>query len=195
MKLLTENNEIKGFSDLELIDIYKSKNDKSIVGELFKRYVKFVFAICMKYLKSIEKSEEAVMQIFEKLFTDLLKHTIENFKSWLHVVTKNHCLLLLRNESNQIKKENELKITSDLFVENHEFLYHNNEDEQENKLNKLQMALDSLSEEQKTCIDLFYLQEKCYDEVSKITGFSMKKVKSYIQNGKRNMKIYLTKLK
>ncbi len=191
---MAENTEIQGLSDLELINVYKSENDKSIVGELFKRYIKFVFAVCMKYLKSVEKSEEAVMQIFEKLFTDLLKHQIENFKSWLHVVTKNHCLHILRNESNQLKKENEFKNSSDLFMENNDFLYHDSEDEPEDKLTKLQMALDSLSEEQRVCIDLFYLQEKCYDEVAKVTGYTMKQVKSYIQNGKRNMKIYLTKL-
>ncbi len=185
--------EIQSLSDLELIDVYKSKNDKSIIGELFKRYVKFVFAICMKYFKNIEKSEEAVMQIFEKLFTGLLKHNIENFKSWLHVVTKNHCLLMLRNESYQLKKENEIKYSADIFMENHEFLYHDIENNPEDKLNNLQMALDNLSEEQRTCIDLFYLQEKCYDEISKITGYTTNKVKSYIQNGKRNMKIFLTK--
>lgn len=189
---MSNKSDIQSLSDLELIDVYKSKNDKSIIGELFKRYTRFVFAICMKYLKNIEKSEEAVMQIFEKLFTDLLKHKIDNFKSWLHVVTKNHCLHLLRNESYQIKKETEIKNTTDFFMEKHDFLYHDNEDETEDKLQKLEMAVNSLSEEQKSCIDLFYLQEKCYDEVAKITGYTMNQVKSYIQNGKRNLKIYLT---
>jgi len=189
---LINNSDIQSLTDLELIDIYKSKNDKSIIGELFKRYIRFVFAICMKYLKNIEKSEEAVMQIFEKLFTDLLKHNIENFKSWLHVVTKNHCLHLLRNESYQIKRDIEIKNTTDVFMEKHDFLYHDIENDSEDKFNKLEMAVNSLSDEQKMCIELFYLQEKCYDEVTKITGYTMNQVKSYIQNGKRNLKIYLT---
>jgi len=153
------NTDIKSLTDLELIDVYKSKNDKSIIGELFKRYTRFVFAICMKYLKNIEKSEEAVMQIFEKLFSDLLKHNIENFKSWLHVVTKNYCMQLLRNESYQIKRETEIKNTTDVFMEKHDFLYHDIENDTEEKLNKLEMAVNSLSDEQKSCIDLFYLQE------------------------------------
>lgn len=192
---MSKNTNINSITDLELIDIYKSKNDKSIIGELFKRYTKFVFAICMKYLKNIEKSEEAVMQIFEKLFTDLLKHNIDNFKSWLHVVTKNYCLHLLRSESFQIKRDNEIKNTTDLFMEKHDFLYLDSEDNSEDKLNRLEMAINSLSIDQKNCIDLFYLQEKCYDEVAKITGYTMNQVKSYIQNGKRNLKIYLTNRK
>lgn len=190
---MTEHTDIQKLTDLELINFYKSENDKSIIGELFKRYVKFVFAICMKYFKNSTKSEEAVMQIFEKLFTYLLKHHIENFKSWLHVVTKNHCLQTLKNESYQLKKKKEIKYSADIFMENQQSLYHNNEEDSEDKLNQLQKALENLSKEQKTCIDLFYLQEKCYDEVAEITGYNMNQVKSYIQNGKRNMKIFLTK--
>jgi len=190
---LAKNIKIKDLSDLELINIYKSENNKSVIGELFKRYVKFVLAICIKYLKDITKSEEAVMQIFENLFTDLLKHPIDNFKSWLHVVTKNHCLQILRKETSQQQKEAELKKSSYIFMESSVDLHHYYINETDEKLNKLKSALNNLSNEQKTCVDLFYLQEKCYNEIATITGYTIKQVKSYIQNGKRNMKIFLTK--
>ena len=61
----------------------------------------------------------------------------------------------------------------------------------EEKLEQLQDALVRLSEEQKKCIELFYFKEKSYKEVSDLTGFSINEVKSYLQNGKRNLKGYL----
>jgi RNA polymerase sigma-70 factor (ECF subfamily) len=61
----------------------------------------------------------------------------------------------------------------------------------EEQLEKLKDALVRLSEEQKKCIELFYFKEKSYKEVSDLTGFSINEVKSYLQNGKRNLKGYL----
>ena len=54
-------------------------------------------------------------------------------------------------------------------------------------------AMKELNPEQKQCVTLFYLQKKSYQEINEITGFSMLQVKSYIQNGKRNLKILIEK--
>ncbi len=190
---MTDNTNIQELTDTELISRYKTKKDKSVIGELFKRYVQFVLAICMKYFKNLGKSEEAVMQIFEKLFSELLKHDVSNFKSWLHVVTKNHCLNTLRKESYHKEKENELKYSENLFMENENSFHHDNEDNKEHQIKKLEDGIKNLPETQQKCIELFYLKEKTYEEVANITGYPLNKVKSYIQNGKRNLKIYLTK--
>ena len=161
------------------------------MGELYKRYTRFVFLVSIKYLKNEEDSNEAVMQIFEKLLKDLKKHKIENFKSWLHVVTKNFCFQLLRQNQSLQKKQGEYENFSTSFMEKEEYLHHTVEQEKEIKLQALETAVNELNDEQKTCIELFYLQEKSYKEVVEITGFEMKKVKSYIQNGKRNLKMLL----
>lgn len=142
----------------------------------------------MKYLKDEEKARDATMQIFEKLFTDLLRHNIRNFKPWLHTVTKNYCLLQLRGSRQTRLFEEEIQKELKTDVESGEFMYLHNENEKEIKLKKLDDAIASLSKEQKICIELFYLKGKCYDEVSEITGYKLKQVKSYIQNGKRNLK-------
>ena len=36
---------------------------------------------------------------------------------------------------------------------------------------------------------LFYLEKKTYTEIMQETGFNFMQVKSYIQNGKRNLKL------
>jgi RNA polymerase sigma factor (sigma-70 family) len=170
--------------------LYKLQNDRSLIGELFKRYSGFSFAICMKYLKDEDDSRDAVMSVFEKLFDLLLKHNIDNFKSWLYSVLKNHCLLELRKAGPFRRHHIEDQISENI-MENRAFVYQDNGKLLEHELQNLEKAIPKLSEEQKTCIELFYLQEKSYQEVSQITGYDMKKVKSYIQNGKRNLKIIL----
>ena len=184
--------DIEKISDLDLITLYKEKGDKQFVGVLYKRYTGFVFAVCMKYLRSKDDSSDAVMQVFEKLFDDLKVHSVSNFKSWLYTVTKNHCLQHIRRVKAETEKEGEFVKSEEAFMENVQNLNHDGEDILELNLNNLRQAIRNIPAEQRTCIELFYLKEKSYKEVSDITGYTQNQVKSYIQNGKRNLKISLT---
>jgi RNA polymerase sigma-70 factor (ECF subfamily) len=143
----------------------------------------------MKYLKDEERSRDTVMQIFEKLFDDFHKHEIEKFKPWLHTVTRNFCLIMLRKDQSQLKKEKILQINSESFMEIEDELHQEGVNNSEKHLENLKGALQTLNNEQKICIEMFYIQEKSYKEIVDETGFSESKVKSYIQNGKRNLKI------
>lgn len=179
-------------SDLELVNEYKKTSDNTLIGVLFERYTHLVFGVCMKYLKDEEESRDAVMQIFEKLLADLRKHEITQFKGWLHSVAKNHCLMYLRSRQSSFKKELEMQKDFKVGMESGYELHLNNTNPKEEQLTKLEEGIKQLNEEQKLCIELFYLQNKCYQEVADITGFTLNQVKSYIQNGKRNLKIFLT---
>ncbi|HSZ26267.1 MAG TPA: sigma-70 family RNA polymerase sigma factor [Cytophagaceae bacterium] len=174
------------FSDEELIDRYKNSGDTYYAGELFQRYSHLVLGVCMKYLKNEEESRDAVMNIFEKLLSDLKKHKISNFKSWLHTVSRNHCLMYLRANK---KMDILFQETETEFMEMNDTLHLTEEKVSEEALGKLEGCIEKLVEEQKRCVHLFYIEEKCYKEVSEQTGYDMNKVKSYIQNGKRNLKL------
>lgn len=142
-----------------------------------------VFGVCLNYLKDEEQSKDAVMQIFEELVVKLKIHEVQNFKSWLHVLSRNHCLMALRKQS-----KNTTVSIEDTFVENMDFVHLDIDDTKERQLSVMEKCMETLPEEQRISVDLFYLQEKCYKEVADITGYEMLKVKSYIQNGKRNLK-------
>ncbi len=182
-----DKENISAFSDLSLIDLYKKDGDKQIVGELYKRYTRFVFSICMKYLKDEESSKDAVMQIFEKLFVDLRKHEVSNFKSWLHSVTKNHCLHIIRDSKYQNQKLKDFSNSEEEVMENQLFLYQDSVNVLEDRVVELERELGNLSKEQRVCVELFYLKDKSYQEIADETGYSLNQVKSYIQNGKRNL--------
>jgi RNA polymerase sigma-70 factor (ECF subfamily) len=172
-------------TDLDILKEYQLSGDRSLAGKLFVRYSHLVFGICMKYLKNEDESRDAVMNIFEKLLEDLKKHQIDNFKGWLHTVARNHCLMYLRSGKKMIKvPEENLTDVMELNYSLHPVI----EDEKEVNLNKMDECLKKLAEQQKICVELFYLEEKCYKEIADLTRFSMNEVKSYIQNGKRNLK-------
>jgi RNA polymerase sigma factor (sigma-70 family) len=181
---------IKELSDNELVERYKVKDDANSVGILFERYTHFVFCVCMKYLKDEERSKDSAMQVFEKLMVDLKKHEIKEFKPWLHAVVKNNCLMILRQDKTLRGKLLDEKKDS-VYIMEFEADPHHNINHQELKLQQLEKAVENLIEEQKICIDLFYVQEKSYKEVMDITGYSMNQVKSFIQNGRRNLKMFL----
>jgi RNA polymerase sigma-70 factor (ECF subfamily) len=130
------------------------------------------------------------MEIFESLFHKLSVHRISNFRNWLYSVTRNHCLMIIRKQGSFNRAKNGLHSNDD----DHEFPEYLTEDDEFMYSKKMIMsALDQLNQEQATCIRLMYLDDKSYREISDSTGFSPNEVKSYIQNGKRNLKNYLLK--
>ena len=181
--------EIKNLTDLELIARYKSSGDNSIVGILFERYTHLVFGVCMKYLKDEDEAQDAVMQVFEKLLSDLKKHSVDNFKGWLYMVSRNHCLMHLRGSKSLLEKQKEFKKDAPVFMESWNDEHLDNKNSKETTLTKLEDCIKKLNEKQRISVDLFFIKEKCYQEVADETGFSMNDVKSFIQNGKRNLKI------
>ena len=174
-------------SDLELISEYKVDGDLNILGELYQRYTTLVYGVCLKFYRNKEDSQDAVMQIFEKLIDSLLKHDVQNFKSWLHVTSRNHCLMDLRKRKSS-KKESHLEPSAIESVEFSISMHHNDEDTLTNDLTLLKDCMEKLPEKQKICIDYFFLNEQSYKEVSVNSGYELNKVKSYIQNGRRNLK-------
>ena len=174
--------------DLALIATYQQSGDLTVLGVLYNRYMHLVFGVCYNYFKDEEQSKDAVMQIFEELVVKLKVHQVQNFKSWLHVLSRNHCLMALRKSS-----KNPTVSLEDNFVDNEDFVHLDIDDAKETQLTVMEKCMENLPEEQRKSVDLFYLQEKCYKEVADITGYDMLKVKSYIQNGKRNLKICIEK--
>jgi RNA polymerase sigma factor (sigma-70 family) len=171
-------------TDSELVLAYKSSGDLGILGELFQRYMELVYGVCLKYLKQPENAQDSVISIFEELVVKLQKHEVDNFKSWLYTLAKNHCLMRLRSE----KKQPFVNIDVEL-MQSGENVHLNGELEKEENFKKLDYCLGQLQEEQRTAVELFYLQGKCYNEIAEITGIEWNKVRSYIQNGRRNLKI------
>jgi RNA polymerase sigma factor (sigma-70 family) len=180
----------KDDTDALLIEKYRQTGDTFFVGELFKRYSHQVYGMCLSYFKDKDVSKDAVMQVFEKLFDVLKTKEVRHFPSWLAVVTRNYCLDKLRYEKSQALHERDS--ATDTTEEPDPLIRQEEEEVAKAKLSDLERILPELKEEHQTCIRLFYFEEKSYKEIGLMTGFTEKKVKSCIQNGKRNLKILLS---
>ncbi len=179
------------YSDSELLTHFYHDHDNQWLGLLLERYTMLLLGVCMKYLKNEEEAKDSVQQVFLKAITELQKYKVDYFKSWIYMVAKNHCLMKLRDRKGKIMAdltENTAGVTIEL--QHEEKMQHL---EKEKKLQLMSVALQELGNEQKRCVTLFYLEKKTYQEISDSTGYSILKVKSYIQNGKRNLKIILDK--
>ena len=173
-------------TDLELVALYK-QGDKNALGTLFKRYTGQLYGVCLKDLKDPDESQDAVMNVFEKLQTDLFKHEITFFKSWLHTVTRNHCLMVLRGRKGIYHQPLEDEISGLEVVEKEALWHPDDAADKETTFKNLEEAIKILNKQ-------YYINNilnKSYKEVSDLTGLSLLNVKSHIQNGKRNLKIIL----
>ncbi len=174
-------------SDKELLTLYKSSGNAEYLAVLFERYFHLIYGACLKHLENSEHAKDISMEIYELLSVKLLSHDVTHFKSWLYRVTYNHCMQFLRKSISEEKKAKEFQITLD---ENVEFdLFNHPSIDREVLLKHLEDCLEKLNEQQSSSIKLFYLKQLCYNEIVDQTGYALKKVKSYIQNGKRNLKI------
>lgn len=178
-------------SDTNLLETYLQTGNIEVLGELYNRYIHLVYGVCLKYLKNREDSKDAVNKIFEKLITELSKYNIENFRSWLYVVVKNFCRMELRKKQTQQKHFD--TYSRHLFMESTSFLHPIDEERDDMLEEKLKQCIEKLKKQQRTCIEMFYFEQKCYQEISQALQLQNNKVKSYIQNGRRNLKICLEK--
>lgn len=186
------SNSKQNLSDNELIERYRYSYDNAYIGELYQRYSAMLFGVCLKYLKDEEKAKDVVMDVFEKILKDLKRHDVDNFRTWIYSVTKNQCLMLLRSEKRQDARKEEYQHLMKEVVE-FNIPKHLNGETQAELDRRLDDAIAGLKKEQQQCIKLFYFDKKSYEEIEANTGFTYKEVKSYLQNGKRNLKIQLNK--
>jgi RNA polymerase sigma factor (sigma-70 family) len=176
-------------SDQQLLDSFYRDHDNYWLGILFQRYTLLLYGVCMKYLKNEEEAKDGVQQVFLKAITELHKYPVQYFKSWLYMVAKNHCLMRLREKQGRVATEiNDQQIADDSDISSMNSLV-----EKDRQLELMNESLSELNNEQKQCVTLFYLEKRSYQDIAGITGFSVMQVKSYIQNGKRNLKLLMEK--
>ena len=181
-------NTYSNITDQQLLDNYYADHNSQWLGVLLQRYTMLLLGVCMKYLKNEEEAKDAVQQIFLKVITELQKYKVDYFKSWLYMVARNHCLMKLRDKTGKLTRE--IHDNMPLATESFEISSHVEKDA---LLSYIDSSMNELTNEQKTCVTLFYLDKKSYNEIAGTTGFSPMQVKSYIQNGKRNLKILVEK--
>ncbi|HRZ98751.1 MAG TPA: sigma-70 family RNA polymerase sigma factor [Paludibacter sp.] len=186
---MKNNNKISELTNEELLQFYVESGDIAFFGELYRRYIPKIYGLCLKYLGEKEIARDAVMDIFSGLTEKVKQYEINNFNTWLYSVAKNHCLQIIRKDKQTIF----IKI-EDAFVENEDNFTLNDKPQSQEEMAALEYCMGTLPEEQQKSIKLFFFEEQSYADIVDITGYTLSKVKSYIQNGKRNLKSCIIKV-
>lgn len=174
--------------DKELLNKFYCDGNSQWLGILLERYTLLLFGVCMKYLKDEEEAKDAVQQIFLKVVIELQKYKVDYFKSWLYMVTKNLCLMKIREKQGRVPVE-----ISDKIAATEDILSKTELLEKDQALSLIEESLNELNPEQKLCVTLFYLHKKTYQQITNVTDYNFLQVKSHIQNGKRNLKLIIEK--
>src|SRR5690606_1738547 len=169
----------------EQLVYYKQTGNLQVLGQLYAPYMSLLYGVCFKYFQDSAASQDAVMQIFEQLVDKLRVHEVDNFKGWLYVFARNFCLMELRKG----KHTTHVDIEENMSESEQKLSDSGEERWEEEDFDKMHACIGSLSAEQATCVRLFYLEQQCYKDIAEQTGYDLNRVKSYIQNGKRNLKI------
>ncbi|MCB0596998.1 MAG: sigma-70 family RNA polymerase sigma factor [Lewinellaceae bacterium] len=176
-------------SDEDLLARYQAGGELAVLGQLFERYAELVYGVCLKYCRDEQEAEDAAMAVFEQLVAKAREHEVHNFKSWLHVLTKNHCLMQLRKASRAREQSFEPQLMQSVDSRHHTIEIH----EDNGQLKGLNDCMEQLPEEQRQCVQAFYLEGHSYKEIAGFRKEELGRVRSYIQNGRRNLRICLEK--
>lgn len=174
-------------TDEALLAQFRSNGDNTLLGVLLQRYTLLLLGVGMKYLKDKDGAQDAVQQVFLKAITHMPKEEIQNFKGWLYILMRNHCLQLLRDK-HYLTEESAISHVAAEESDKELLLW------KDKTLEQMQPALQQLEAAQRQCISLFYLEKQSYKQIMERTGYTFEQVKSYIQNGKRNLKQILLRL-
>ena len=177
---------LKEKDENELVSLYKAEGDQAVIAELYRRFSKLVLGSCLKYLKDMGLAEDAVNDIFVQISKKLKTHNVQYFKSWLYTVTRNHCIEILRKENRHRDKKN----SSELMYT--EAVFHPDEVEDTVAVKVLTECISQLPTNQQRCIQLFYYEKVSYQDIAQKLELNWNKVRSFIQNGRRNLKNCIT---
>jgi RNA polymerase sigma factor (sigma-70 family) len=183
-----KNKAASPLPDRELVATFQQTADLVVLGTLYERYMDLVYGVCLNYLKDPERAKDSVLQIFEELISKVQKHQIENFRAWLYQLTKNHCLMQLRSDKKFVKVPVDVGL-----MQYEENVHLNGELEHAANVQALQNCLAQLNAEQRQAVELFYLQGKSYKEIVLLMAMDVNSIRSFLQNGRRNLKICMDK--
>ena len=185
-------------SDQELLARYRAHGDVADVGRLYDRYLPEAFAVCRRYLAPPdEDAQDAAMELFEHLVKVLRTHAPDNFPAWLHTTARNYCLMQLRARKRTGPGTGPLTLSFpdaadvEIAAARHlpdEDAAAEEAEAAEARLQSVEAALAQLPPAQRRCLELFYLEKKCYRDIAAETNLGINLVRSHLQNGKRMLR-------
>ena len=89
-------------SDEDLIRLYLETQNSRYFDRLYGKYANKVYAKCISLLKDEARAQDAVQDIFLKIFLNLSKFGGKSkFSTWIYSITYNYCIDLIRKRKKE----------------------------------------------------------------------------------------------
>lgn len=187
-QLKSSSPSVETATDADLLARFQRTGAGEDLLPLYQRHAGLIYALGLRYLGSPQRAEDAGMEIWAVLLDKLLKHEVSNFRSWLQTTVRNHCLMQLRREKRDPLRQSEGELMqSGRLLHLQEESNHHHPDTR-----PLHHCLKQLKAEQRRCVHLFYLREgESYQSIAEKLNLTVGRVRSHLQNGRRNLKLCL----
>ena len=166
---------------------YLKTNDLSYLLELYRPYMHLVYGLAFKYVKDPKQSQEIVYCIFKKLIKDIKRQEVRVFGNWLYNLSLDFCKQWRdrgRTESDQIVA---LGGSTQTPVE---FYDDKDDDSFEEEISSMEDEVMRIKSQQEKCSQLFFKEQRCFQEIADITGWEVSEIKYHVKNAKRKTNIY-----
>jgi len=151
-------------------------------NKIVNLYADAVFRFILKNLKNEDKARDVVQDSFEKLWRNKDKVNPDKVKSYLFTTAYHTMIDMIRREK---------RIEDFGKIEEHDYSH----TEQYNDIKEiLDLALDRLSEIQRSVILLRDYEGYSYREIANITDLSESQVKVYIYRARKHLKKFIGKI-
>lgn len=169
-------------SDAALIDQIIAR-DESALAALYDRYAGLLSSVLNRILRDRQAAEEILQDVFYQLWRTApsFDATRGSLPAWLTVIARNRAISRLRKVNPAAGEELE---------ENAVVLPFNLESSvaQKQMLTRVRAALEQLSDEQRSCIELAYFQGMTHSEIARCTGDPLGTVKTRLRTAVETLK-------
>jgi RNA polymerase sigma factor (sigma-70 family) len=166
-------------TDTDLLGRFLTQRDSTAFETLFVRHRRWIFNLCRRFLRSHALAEDATQEVFTRCAERAGSLDGENVAGWLKAIAVNHCLNVIEKERRWTPLDPAMTLTSATPGQEREAIAREQAD-------RARRAIERLPKHQKLVFCLKYLDGCSYQEIERLTGFSAKQVKSFLQNARRN---------
>ena len=158
--------------------------DVSGYAVLVERYKDLAYTIAFRILGKREDAEEVVQDAFVKAFRSLSSFRQHaKFSTWLYRIVYNTAISRKRLKGLNTQSIEELRFADPRMEDK------DDSDEDQGKM--LELAIQQLTEEERTIVTLYYIEESGVDEIHNITGLSKSNVKVKLFRARKKLQEYI----
>lgn len=157
---------------------------------LVERYKDMAFTIAYRIVNNREDAEEVVQDAFLKAYKSLKQFKRKSkFSTWLFRIVYNTSVSKKRLKKIPVSSFENMNFNDTVIQEDHET---DNRIQEAERTSLLEKLLSALTEEERTIVTLYYLDDTSIEDIHSIMGLSRTNVKVKLHRTRKKMQLMLS---